>query len=220
MRWTENATIAQKEVGYAEYPGYQASGSSAVAGGLTTRRGDATRPAHPAVTPRLCQISRVCLSRHPDRSRCGLPCDRSRRRLMEARGLRKPRVFMSCVAMVVSSVGALTQCRTRGRSTPQSPPSPPSPAARPSLATAPTSLGSREGLAAPPSPVRTGTYDFHRIRLQLVTAVCESLVVAHRPVSWLDGPRFADGNTSALIRGWSRRRRRLDQYDVAGVPPR
>lgn len=153
MRWTENATIAQKEVGYAEYPGYQASGSSAVAGGLTTRRGDATRPAHPAVTPRLCQISRVCLSRHSDRSRCGLPCDRSRRRLMEARGLRKPRVFMSCVAMVVSSVGALTQCRTRGRSTPPSPPSPPSPAARPSLATAPTSLGSREGLAAPPAPL-------------------------------------------------------------------
>lgn len=150
MRWTENATIAYKEVGYAEYPGYQASGSSAVAGGLTTRRGDATRPAHPAVTPRLCQISRVCLSRHSDRSRCGLPCDRSRRRLMEARGLRKPRVFMSCVAVVVSSVGALTQCRTRGRSTP---PSPPSPAARPSLATAPTSLGSREGLAAPPAPL-------------------------------------------------------------------
>jgi hypothetical protein len=69
MRWTENATNAQKEVGYAEYPGYQASGSSAVAGGLTTRRGDATRPAHPAVTPGLCPISRLCLSQFVTPSR-------------------------------------------------------------------------------------------------------------------------------------------------------
>jgi hypothetical protein len=114
MRWTENATFAQKEVGYAEYPGYQASGTSAVAGGLATRRGDATRRAQPAVTPRLCQISRVCLSRYSDRSRCGLPCGRGRRRLMEARGLRKPRVFMSFLALVVSSFAALTQGRTPG----------------------------------------------------------------------------------------------------------
>ena len=109
MRWTENATIAYKEVGYAEYPGYQASGTSAVAGGLATRRGDATRRAQPAVTPGLCQISRVCLSHHSDRSRYGPLYDRGRRRLMEARGLRKPRVFMSCLAVVVSSFGALTQ---------------------------------------------------------------------------------------------------------------
>src|ERR671937_3000191 len=108
MRWTENVTLAQKEVGYAEYPGYQASGTSAVAGGLATRRGDATRRAQPAVTPRLCQISRVCLSRHSDRGRCGLQCDCRRRHLMEARGLRKPRVFMSFLAVVVSSFGALT----------------------------------------------------------------------------------------------------------------
>jgi hypothetical protein len=93
MRWTENATIAQKEVGYAEYPGYQASGTSAVAGGLATRRGDATRRAQPAVTPRLRQISGVSLSHYSDRSRCGQPCGRGCRRLMEARGLRKPRVF-------------------------------------------------------------------------------------------------------------------------------
>jgi hypothetical protein len=116
MRWTENATIAQQEVGYAEYPSYHASGPSSVAGGLTTRRGDATRRAQPAVTPRLCQISRVCLSRHSDRGRCGLQCDCRRRHLMEARGLRKPRVFMSFLAVVVSSFGALTQGRTPGPS--------------------------------------------------------------------------------------------------------
>ena len=51
MRWTENATIAQQEVGYAEYPSYHTGGPSAVAGGLTTRREDAIRPAHAASLP-------------------------------------------------------------------------------------------------------------------------------------------------------------------------